>query len=111
MRVQQVVGFFAERLAQELVVPCPHGRILVVQAQRHAAIDEASLGPNHPEVAIRLNNLALLLRATNRLSEAKPLFRRAVGIVESSLGSDHPYTLTFRENLELLLAKQGKAKG
>jgi Tetratricopeptide repeat len=53
---------------------------------------------------------ALLLRATNRLSEAEPLCRRAVGILESSLGPDHPNTLTVRKNLELLLAEQGKAK-
>jgi hypothetical protein len=61
-------------------------------------------------VAICLNNLAGLLRATNRLSDAEPLVRRAVGIVESSLGPDHPYTLTTRKNLELLLAEQGKAR-
>ena len=31
-----------------------------------------------PRVAIRLNNLAHLLQATNRLSEAEPLMRRAL---------------------------------
>ena len=33
--------------------------------RRALAIAEASLGPDHPEVAIRLNNLAALLYATN----------------------------------------------
>jgi len=37
------------------------------------AIDEASFGPDYPNVAIRLNNLAVLLEATNRLSNAEPL--------------------------------------
>ena len=37
------------------------------------AIDEQSYGPNHPEVATDLNNLAQLLDATNRLVEAEPL--------------------------------------
>ena len=48
------------------------------------AIDEASYGPDHPEVAIRLNNLAILLRDMNRLGEAEPLFRRALAIDEAS---------------------------
>ena len=47
----------------------------------------------------------MLLQATNRLSEAEPLFRRAVSILESSVGPDHPSTLTVRDNLELLLAE------
>jgi len=35
------------------------------------------LWPDHPDVAISLNNLALLLKDTNRLAEAEPLMRRA----------------------------------
>ena len=49
--------------------------------RRALAIDEKSFGPEHPNVAIRLNNLALLLSATNRLAEAEPLSR---GNCESS---------------------------
>ena len=49
--------------------------------RRALAIDEKSFGPDHPNVAIRLNNLAQLLRATNRLAEAEPLMRRTVAIV------------------------------
>jgi Tetratricopeptide repeat len=48
--------------------------------RRALAIDEASLGPNHPNVAIRLNSLAFLLRTTNRLAAAEPLMRRALAI-------------------------------
>ena len=58
--------------------------------RRALAIDEASLGPGHPEVAIRLNNLAQLLQATNRLAEAEPLMRRALAIDEKSFGTEHP---------------------
>ena len=36
-----------------------------------ANIDEQSYGTDHPNFAIRLNNLASLLPATNRLSEAE----------------------------------------
>jgi hypothetical protein len=48
--------------------------------RRALAIDKASFGPHHPNVAIHLNNLALLLKATNRVSEAEPLSRRHLEI-------------------------------
>ena len=48
--------------------------------RRALAIDEASYGPDHPNVAIRLNNLASLLQDTNRLGEAEPLSRRHLEI-------------------------------
>lgn len=66
---------------------------------RALAIGAASCGPDHPNVANRLNNLALLLQTTNRLAEAEPLMRRAIAIFETSLGPDHPDTLTARNNL------------
>ena len=37
-----------------------------------------------------LNNLAGLLRDTNRLGEAEPFYRRALAIYEASYGPDHP---------------------
>ena len=46
--------------------------------RRALEIDEKSYGPEHPNVAIRLNNLAQLLQATNRLEAAEPLMRRAL---------------------------------
>ena len=58
--------------------------------RRALAIDEQSYGPDHPNVAIRLNNLALLFQDTNRLAEAEPLMRRALAIDEQSYGPDHP---------------------
>ena len=71
--------------------------------QRALAIDEHSLGPDHPKVAIRLNNLALLLQATHRLAEAEPLMQRALAIDEHSLGPDHPKVAIRLNNLALLL--------
>ncbi len=61
--------------------------------RRALAIDEASLGTDHPDVATRLNNLATLLIDTNRLAEAEPLMRRAVTILfdfEWRTGHQHP---------------------
>ena len=51
--------------------------------RRALAIDEHSYGPDHPEVAIRLNNLAQLLQATSRFAEAEQLMRRALTIDEN----------------------------
>ena len=66
-------------------------------------IDETIYGQEHPNVAIRLNNLAQLLHATNRLSEAEPLMRRALLIDETSYGQDHPNVAIRLNNLAILL--------
>ena len=71
--------------------------------RRALAIDEKSFGPDHPNVATDLNNLALLLQATNRLAEAEPLMRRALAIDEKSFGPDHPNVATGLNNLAVLL--------
>ena len=71
--------------------------------RRALAIDEASYGPDHPDVAIDLNNLAQLLQATNRLGEAEPLMRRALAIDEASYGPDHPNVAIRLNNLARLL--------
>ena len=54
-------------------------------------------------MATRLNNLALLLQATNRLDEAEPLMRRALAIDEKSFGPDHPTVAIRLNNLAQLL--------
>jgi len=58
-------------------------------------------------VAIDLNNLAQLLKATGRLGEAEPLMRRAFVIFWKSLGLDHPNTQTVRGNYTALLQEMG----
>jgi tetratricopeptide (TPR) repeat protein len=70
---------------------------------RVLAIDEASYGADHPEVATDLNNLAQLFKATNRLGEAEPLMRRALAIDEASYGADHPEVATDLNNLAQML--------
>ena len=54
-------------------------RSALVAVRRALAIDEKSFGAEHPDVARDLNNLAGLLQATDRLAEAEPLMRRALG--------------------------------
>ena len=60
-------------------------------------------GPEHPNVATDLNNLAAIAQATNRLAEAEPLMRRALAIDEKSYGPDHPDVATGLNNLAQLL--------
>jgi tetratricopeptide (TPR) repeat protein len=71
--------------------------------RRSLAISEKSLGPDHPDVAARLNSLALLLKDTNRMAEAEPLIRRALKIDEKSLSPFHPDVAARLNSLALLL--------
>jgi len=71
--------------------------------RRALAIDEAAYGPNHPNVAIRLNNLAQLLQDTDRLEEAEPLMRRVLAIDEAAYGPNHLSVAVGLSNLALLL--------
>ncbi len=73
--------------------------------RRALAIREKALGPDHPDVAQSLNNLAGLLDTQGKYAEAEPLFRRALAIMEKALGEGHPNTITVRTSLDTLLAK------
>ena len=76
--------------------------------RRSLAIDEKVHGQAHPIVAIRLSNLAELLRATNRLREAEPLIRRAVAIDEASPNPINPDAASRLIVLGLLLRDSGR---
>jgi hypothetical protein len=80
--------------------------------RRALAIDEASYGPDHPNVARDLSNLAQLLQATNRLAEAEPLMRRNVEILItfSDQGFQHPNLDTGLSNYVSLLQALGLSK-
>ena len=54
------------------------------------AIREKVLGLDHPDVAMSLNNLGLLLQAKGDYTSAEPPYRRALAIVQKALGPDHP---------------------
>ncbi|MEX2016464.1 MAG: tetratricopeptide repeat protein, partial [Candidatus Hydrogenedentales bacterium] len=72
-----------------------------------------SYGPDHPTVAIRCNNLAGLLRATNRLAEAEPLHRRACAIrllFTAETGHEHPNLRTAVGNYAICLLELGNSE-
>jgi len=73
-------------------------------------INEKTVGPNHPNTASCLNNLAQLLQDTNRLKEAEPLMRRALEIDEESFGKDHPNVARDLNNLAQLFGATNRLK-
>jgi hypothetical protein len=52
--------------------------------ERALAITEAVLGPDHPDVGARLNNLALILRDLGQPEQARPLAERARAISDKA---------------------------
>ena len=79
--------------------------------ERALAIREKALGPEHPDTATSLNNLARVLQAQGDLAGARPLFERALAIREKALGPEHPDTSRSLNNLARLLQAQGDLAG
>jgi tetratricopeptide (TPR) repeat protein len=69
-------------------------------------IRERVLGPDHPDTAGSLNNLALLYNNQGRYEEAEPLYKRALEILIKTLGKEHPNTQTCLKNLAMLSKNQ-----
>jgi tetratricopeptide (TPR) repeat protein len=72
-------------------------------SDRDLAISEKALGPEHPDVARGLNNLAELYRTQGKYEQAEPLWKQALVIYEKLFGHDHPTTAIIRENYTYLL--------
>ena len=72
------------------------------------ALREKALGPEHPDVAESLNNLAVHYRAQGRYAKAEPLFERSLGVWEKTLGAEHPQVATSLNNLAALHNDQGR---
>jgi tetratricopeptide (TPR) repeat protein/transcriptional regulator with XRE-family HTH domain len=60
--------------------------------QHALAFNEKTLGPEHPETATSLNDLAQLYQARGQYDLAEPLYQRALLIREKVLGLEHPET-------------------
>jgi len=76
--------------------PDAEEELRLAQGEAEALDDPAIL-------AVALNDLAALLKDTNRLAEAEPLLRRALAIDEHSFGPDHPDVAIDLNNLAMLL--------
>ena len=76
--------------------------------QRSLKICESKLGPDHPDVAASLNNLAILYKDMGQYAKAEPLYQRSLKIRESKLGPDHPDVAASLNNLANLYWDMGQ---
>jgi tetratricopeptide (TPR) repeat protein len=89
-----------------------HGRLADARPllERALAIDEATLDPDHPDVAASLNNLAGIMRELGLAEQARPLAERALAIDETALGPEHPSVVTDLDNLAAIMRDLGQAQ-
>jgi tetratricopeptide (TPR) repeat protein len=71
------------------------------------AIRKRALGPEHPDVAKSLNNLALLYEVQGLYAKAEPLLEQSLAILKKALGPEHPDVATSLNNLAELYRAQG----
>lgn len=76
--------------------------------KRALRIEEEPLGPEHPNVATTLNNMAMLLGSQGEYEEALPLIERALRIKEEALGPEHPDVAAVLSNMGGLLKSKGR---
>ncbi|AKB58701.1 hypothetical protein MSBR2_2185 [Methanosarcina barkeri 227] len=69
---------------------------------------EAELGPQHPNVATTLNNLALLYKSTGEYEKALPLFQMALAIREKILDPQNPDIASTLNDLAELYRMMGR---
>jgi tetratricopeptide (TPR) repeat protein len=75
--------------------------------ERALKIAEAAYGPDHPKVAIRVNNLGRVLHDQGDLAGARACFERALKIDEAAYGPEHPNVARDVNNLGGVLQDQG----
>ena len=75
--------------------------------EKELAWTQQHLGPDHPDTALSLNNLAELYDSQGAYAKAEPLLIRALAINKKALGPDHPDTATSLNNLAGLYDSQG----
>nr|WP_235116116.1 tetratricopeptide repeat protein [Desmonostoc muscorum] len=71
-------------------------------------VTKKRLGEEHPDVALSLNNLALLYHSQGRYSEAEPLYIQALALTRKLLGEEHPDVAQSLNNLAALYYSQGR---
>jgi len=65
-----------------------------------ARLQEAELGPIHPELANTINNLAIVAEMEGRFGDAETYYRQAVAIASAALPADDPMVASSRKHLE-----------
>ena len=73
-----------------------------------AALQQQTLGPQHPDLANTLNNLGVVCEMANNPIDAEHYFRRAHTIATAALSPDHPFVVTSSQNLHDFCAARGR---
>ena len=73
-----------------------------------AALQEATLGPFHADLANTLNNLGVICEINGNPADAEHCFRRAFAIATAALKPDDPFVATSRQNLRDFCEARGK---
>jgi|SRR5271166_25268 len=77
-------------------------------AEKAVEIARRLRGPDHPETALTLNNLAELYEAMGEYAKAEPLFQEALRIRQKVFGNEHPDTAESLNSLAELYRAMGE---
>ncbi|MCR4289868.1 MAG: tetratricopeptide repeat protein, partial [Candidatus Scalindua sp.] len=114
-----VLSFFASVYSQEVLWEKLNGKAKTLFKQKQypdalsvaeeaLKVAEDTFGPDHPNVAISLNNIAELYVIKGSYAEIEPLYIRALKINEKALGPDNPDVAISLNNLAELFYNQGR---
>ncbi|MBE9028454.1 CHAT domain-containing protein [filamentous cyanobacterium LEGE 11480] len=79
-----------------------------IAAKAELKLRQQYLGPNHPEVATTLSNLAELHRLQGQYAAATPFYQRSLKIYEIHLGKTHPNVARSLSGLAINYQAQGQ---
>jgi phage tail protein X len=105
---EQVAELAPDWFEARITLGMLHYKLARFQAAEPLLRESLKLAGNSKEETWALNELALLLQATNRLADAEPLMRRALAIDEQSYGAEHPNVGSELNNLAWLLKETNR---
>ncbi|MFH1313897.1 MAG: tetratricopeptide repeat protein [Candidatus Eisenbacteria bacterium] len=77
-------------------------------AKRALEVAQQNDGPDHPNVALSLSNLAELYEAQKEYGEAEPLYKRSLAILEKEYGQDDAFLVPTLLNMASLYRNTGR---
>ncbi len=78
--------------------------------QRALGIQERTMGPDHPDVALTLAGLAGMYDRRENYQEVEPLYRRAISLLEANLGLEHLQLVFPLRGLALFYLRMNRFK-
>ena len=80
----------------------------VIVAKRALQVAQQNDGPDHPNVALSLGNLAELYEAQGEYAKAEQLYKRSLKIQEKAFGQNDPFLVPTLLNMASLYNNIGK---